>query len=209
MRIRNILICPVLTACLSFIAAAQAPAPASPPAKVAPAKSLDALLTGLEKDLVPLAEAMPADKYGFAPSADLFKSGTNADYKGVRTFAQMIAHLTQANYFFSLGMQGVQSPDEATGAKIKAVGTLTAKDDLVKALKDSFASAHTAIATLTPENAWDHAGRGPDDTRAELVGYAVAHARDHYGQLVEYLRMNGIVPPASQGRPLANPDKAN
>lgn len=208
MHLKRIITTTALSACCLIATApshAQAPAAVT---KVAPSKSLDGALSGLEKDLVPLAEAMPADKYSFAPSADLFKPGLNPDYKGVRTFAQTIAHLAQANYFFALNAQG-QKPDEAFSAKMAGIGKLTNKDDLVSALKDSFASMHKAVATITPENAWDHAGRGADDTRAEQALYAVAHARDHYGQLVEYLRMNGVIPPASQGKPLANPSKAN
>ena len=187
---------------------AQVAAPAAV-IKVDPAKSLDAVVAGLEKQLMPLAEAMPEDKYNFAPSSDLFKPGVAVDYKGVRTFGQQLAHIIQANDFFFLGVQGISKPDAATAAKLAAISKLTQKDDLIKALKDSFAGAHMAVATLTPENAWDHAGRGPTDTRAEEVTHAVAHAYDIYGQLVEYLRMNGIAPPASQGRPLANPDKVN
>ena len=208
MHFRRIITTTVLSACCLIATTPSNAQTSAAVTKVAPAKSLDAALSGLEKDLVPLAEAMPADKYNFAPSSDLFKPGLNPDYKGVRTFAQTIAHLAQANYFFALNAQG-QKPDDAFGAKMKEIGNLTSKDDLVKTLKDSFASMHTAIATITPENAWDHAGRGPDDTRAEQALYAVAHTRDHYGQLVEYLRMNGIIPPASQGKPLANPSKAN
>lgn len=191
---------------------AQAPVPASTPvatAKLDPAKSLDAAVTGLEKQLVPLAEAMPAEKYSFAPSSDLFKPGVTVDYKGVRTFGQLLAHIIQANDFFFLGVQGIAKPDAAMTAKLAAIGKLTEKEDLIKALKESFASAHEAVATLTPENAWEHAGRGATDTRAEEVTHALGHSYDIYGQLVEYLRMNGIVPPASEGRPLANPSKTN
>jgi uncharacterized damage-inducible protein DinB len=211
MRFKGMVTVVALLVCYGSVPAAlcaQAPAPAAV-AKVEPAKSLDAAVTGLEKQLVPLAEAMPADKYSFAPGSDLFRPGVAADYKGVRTFGQLLAHIIQANDFFFLGVRGVAKPDEATAAKLTAIGKLTEKEDLVKALKESFASAHEAVATLTPENAWDHAGRNATDTRAEEVTHALGHSYDIYGQLVEYLRMNGIVPPASEGRPLANPGKTN
>ena len=211
MRFKQIATTVVLVASYGSITAtlcAQAPAPAAI-AKVEPAKSLDAAVTGLEKQLVPLAEAMPAEKYSFAPSGDLFKPGGAVDYKGVRTFGQQLAHIIQANDFFFLGVQGMGKPDAAMTAKLAAIGKLTEKEDLIKALKESFVTAHAAVATLTPENAWDHAGRGATDTRAEEVTHALGHSYDIYGQLVEYLRMNGIVPPASEGRPLANPAKTN
>jgi uncharacterized damage-inducible protein DinB len=194
--------------CVTTILHAQTPAPAAI-ANLDPAKGLDVAVTGLEKQLVPLAEAMPAEKYSFAPSSDSFKPGVTVDYKGVRTFGQLLAHIIQANDFFFLGVQGIAKPDAAMTAKLAAIGKLTEKDDLIKALKESFASAHEAVATLTPENAWEHAGRGATDTRAEEVTHALGHSYDIYGQLVEYLRMNGIVPPASEGRPLANPGKTN
>lgn len=193
------------TASVMYAQAADTPAPI----QTEPSKSLDALIAGLEKKLVPLAEAMPAEKYNFAPSNDQFKIGSEVNYKGVRTFAQQLAHIIQANDFFFLGVKGVAKPDAETTAKLAAIGKLTRKDDLLNALKESFASAHAAVATLTSENAWDHAGRGATDTRAEEVGHAVGHAYDIYGQLVEYLRMNDIVPPDSEGKPLANPGKTN
>jgi len=211
MRFKRIVTTVALAACYSSVTAtlhAQTPVPAAI-AKIDPAKSLDAAVSGLEKQLVPLAEAMPAEKYSFAPSSDLFKPGVAVDYKGVRTFGQELAHIIQANDFFFLGVKGIAKPDAETTAKLAAIGKLTEKEDLIKALKESFASAHEAVATLTPENAWEHAGRGATDTRAEEVTHALGHSYDIYGQLVEYLRMNGIVPPASEGRPLANPAKTN
>jgi len=211
MRFKRIVTTVALVASYGSVTAtlhAQTPAPAAI-AKIDPAKSLDAAVTGLEKQLVPLAEAMPADKYSFAPNSDLFKPGVTVDYKGVRTFGQELAHIIQANDFFFLGVKGIAKPDAEATAKLAAIGKLTEKDDLIKALKESFARAHEAVATLTPENAWEHAGRGATDTRAEEVTHALGHSYDIYGQLVEYLRMNGIVPPASEGRPLANPAKTN
>jgi hypothetical protein len=76
---------------------------------------------------------------------------------------------------------------------------LKKKDDVVTALAGSFAFAHKAIATLTPVNAFQVI-KSPEpgfQTRATLASFGISHAYDHYGQMVEYLRMNGIVPPAS------------
>lgn len=157
-----------------------------------PAKALDSMLSGLESEFVGVAEAMPADKYNFAPSADYFKSGATVNYKGVRTFAEMVAHVTVANYHYF----GAFSPTPPT-VDAKAIGNLTSKDDLVKALKASFAYGHQAIATITAQNAFQSLNPKYPMTPATLAAGAVAHAFDHYGQLVEYLRMNGIVPPAS------------
>jgi len=157
-----------------------------------PAKALDKMLSGMESEFVGVAEAMPADKYNFAPSADYFKPGATTDFKDVRTFAQQIAHVTQANYHYF----GSFAPTQPT-VDVKAIANLTSKDDLVKALKDSFAYGHAAIASITPQNAFQVINPKNPVTPATQAAGAVAHAFDHYGQLVEYLRMNGIVPPAS------------
>jgi hypothetical protein len=158
---------------------------------VDPAKSFDAMLSGFEKEMMGVANAMPADKYNFAPSAAVFVPSQKPEYTGVRTFGAMVIHIAQANYFYSSGLSGLK-PD----VNVKGLSDLKDKEQIVAALTASFAFTHKAIATLTPANAFESV-RG-DTTRASLAGGVVAHGFDHYGQLVEYLRMNGIVPPASQ-----------
>src|SRR5690348_1369244 len=194
---RMIAIC-ALAACCAIGAQAQSgavkgPAPGT---KIEPAKSFDALLDIYEPEMMGVVKAMPAEKYNFAPSAAIFKSDQKTDYlspnnKGVRTFGQMVGHVAQANYFLASTLSGLK-PD----VDVKAIGDLTDKDKLVAALEGSFAFAHKAIGTMTPENAFESV-RG-EQTRASMAGFLVAHGFDHYGQLVEYLRMNGMIPPASQ-----------
>jgi uncharacterized damage-inducible protein DinB len=76
---------------------------------------------------------------------------------------------------------------------------LSSKDDVVKALKDSYAFAQQAMETITPENAFEKIAKvDGTDTRASIAALGLAHSNDHYGQMVVYLRMNGIVPPASR-----------
>ncbi len=157
---------------------------------ISPAKSFDEMLTGFEKEMMGVAGAMPADKYNFAPSAAVFAPSQKTEYTGVRTFGAMVIHIAQANYFYG-GAVGKMKPD----VDVKALGDLKEKDKIIAALEASFAFTHKAIATLTPANAFESV-RG-DTTRASLAGGVVAHGFDHYGQLAEYLRMNGIVPPAS------------
>ena len=79
---------------------------------------------------------------------------------------------------------------------------MTVKADIIKYLKDSFAFGHKAVATLTPSNLVQpiSSSGGRPTTRLFQATFAAAHAFDHYGQLVEYLRMNGIIPPASRGQ---------
>ena len=162
--------------------------------KTSPAKALDALLSVYEQDAMGVVKTMPADKYNFAPSRAIFAAGQGAKFDTVRTFVQQVTHVTEANYYFYSAVGGMK-PDVDT----KALGKITTKDEAVAALAASFAFAHKAIATITPENAFEPIK--PIDgqsTRATLAAFGVAHGYDHYGQLVEYLRMNGIVPPGSK-----------
>jgi hypothetical protein len=183
-----------LTACCMTGARAQmGQAPPKVPAGtiIEPGKSLDALLKIYEDNIMGAVNAMPADKFSFAPSPAIFKADQTTSYDKVRTFGEMVAHIAQANYYFFSTLGGAK-PD----VDMKAMGGLTSKDDTVKALAGSFAYAHKQLATLTAANAF--ASVKDDMTKTSMAAFGIAHMCDHYGQLVEYLRMNGIVPPASQ-----------
>lgn len=159
-----------------------------------PSTALDAQLSMIEGEMMGAVKAMPADKYGFAPSQAIFAPGQRTEFAKVRTFAQQATHVAEANYFFYSGVSGLK-PD----VDMKAILTLTNKEDVVAALAGSFVFAHKAIATITPANAFETLKVEEPGlwTRATLASFGVAHAFDHYGQMVEYLRMNGVVPPAS------------
>jgi uncharacterized damage-inducible protein DinB len=153
--------------------------------QAAPADVYNHLMGMLEKEIVSAADALPADKYSFAP--------TQGEFKGVRTFGSQVKHLAESNYEF---FEGWNVPGEVKEADIEK---LTSKDDIMKALRDSFAYAHKAIDTITAQNAFEVMGSGEHkSTRAGLAAFCIAHSMDHYGQMVVYLRMNGIVPPASR-----------
>ncbi|HZQ44568.1 MAG TPA: DinB family protein [Acidobacteriaceae bacterium] len=161
----------------------------APGTAMSPVQAEDELLNLFEHEFMGVAKAMPADKYSFAPP-----STNGAKYEGVRTFAQEISHVTLANYFFASKILGEKVPVDP-----KTINGLTGKDELLKAAGESFAYAHKAIASITPENAYV-AFDGVDGlhTRAVIASFIAAHGYDHYGQMVEYLRMNGIVPPGSK-----------
>lgn len=118
----------------------------------------------------------------------------------MRTFAQQIKHVAASNYLIWSPITGEKAPDNANEGK--GPDNMTAKADIVRYLKDSFAFGHKAVATLNESNAVQPitSGSGKPTTRLFLATFAAAHAFDHYGQMVEYLRMNGIVPPASRGK---------
>jgi uncharacterized damage-inducible protein DinB len=145
------------------------------------------LLSLLEKEFVSAAEAMPDDKFDFAPPA------AAGDFKGVRSFSEQLKHVSDANYYF-FNTTGASEAD--LKAKGEAIAKLKTKAEIVQGLKDSFTQAHAYVDSITPENAFVTTASG---TRAGMASFGMAHLMDHYGQLVVYLRMNGIVPPASRG----------
>ena len=169
----------------------QAPPKVPAGTVIEPGKSMEALLKIYEDEITGAVNAMPADKFNFAPSPAIFKADQGVKYETVRTFGAMVAHIAQANYYF-FGTLGGAKPD----VDMKAIGDMTSKEDTVKALAGSFAYAQKQLATLTAANAF--ASVKDDQTKTSMAAFGIAHMCDHYGQLVEYLRMNGIVPPASQ-----------
>jgi hypothetical protein len=145
----------------------------------------------LEHDLVPAVEAMPEDKFGFAPS--------NGEFKGVRTFAEQIKHIAAVNYELGAAILSEKPPvdigDESGPASV------TSKADILKYLNDSFVYVHKAIDTINEKNLTGTVKSPFGEYKVTRLGLATTvawHGFDHYGQVVEYLRMNGIVPPASR-----------
>jgi len=162
--------------------------------RMSPVKAQEELLNIFEQQFMGVAQAMPADKYGFAPTAAIFVATQGVKYDGVRIFAQQISHVTTANYYFASKILGEKMPVDP-----KSIDALTTKEELLKAAADSFAYAHKALASITPENAYTTI-EGVDGlhTRSVIASFISAHGYDHYGQMVEYLRMNGVVPPGSK-----------
>jgi uncharacterized damage-inducible protein DinB len=152
---------------------------------------LDHNITSVEKELVPAAEAMPEDKYDFVPSG--------GEFKGVRSFAAQVKHIAAVNYVIAAAILGEKPPVD-TGEEA-GPASMTSKADIVKFLKDSFAYAHKA--TLSVSDA-DAVKMGPNPfgkdqvLRMAVPSWIPGHCFDHYGQMVVYLRLNGIVPPASR-----------
>jgi uncharacterized damage-inducible protein DinB len=180
----------------SAAASGAPPAPATQQAaQPAPtiASVVDSEISGIEKEIVAAAEAMPEDKFNFSPESLKIPG---SEYKGVRTFAGQVKHVAVANHFLWAPLTGDTVPEG--WEKDNAPENLKSKAEIVQFLKESFALGHKAAATLTAENILQSAGHGKS-TRLFLATFGVAHAYDHYGQMVEYLRMNGIVPPASRG----------
>ncbi len=163
--------------------------------------TLDFQLSIEEREVVGLADAMPEDKYSFAP--------TNGEFKGVRTFAQQAKHIATVNnrFFGAILGQPVAAPASEFEAE-NGPDSIQTKAQVLQYLRDSFALGHKAIATINADNAFTPM-KDPAApflrTPAATVIFDCAHTMDHYGQMVEYLRDNGIVPPASRQRRPANP----
>ncbi|HMG66103.1 MAG TPA: DinB family protein [Chitinophagaceae bacterium] len=147
----------------------------------------------IESHIVALAEAMPADKFDFTPESLDIKG---SDFKGVRSFAGQIKHLATDNFAIWSPVTG--DPLRADITDVNGPGSIKTKEDILKYLKDSFAQGHKAIATLTEKNATELLDfRGSKYARLDLAFYALTHSNEHFGQMVVYLRMCGIVPPSS------------
>jgi uncharacterized damage-inducible protein DinB len=157
-------------------------------------KVLDDQIRSAEREIVGLAEAMPADKYGFRPTA--------GEFKNVRTFSQQMTHIASILYGISAAALGEKDPSEI-GQEENGPSSIADKAAAVKYLKDAFAYAHKAASAVTTANAMDmmQSPFGSRKTpRIDLVTTLMFHSFDHYGQAVVYARMNGVVPPASRGQ---------
>jgi hypothetical protein len=157
------------------------------------ASTVDRAISTVERVIVGAAEAMPEGKFNFSP-ASLNLPG--AGYLGVRTFSLQVKHIAASNYALWSPLTGEKFPENFIGGN--GPEDLKTKVEILKFLKDSFALGHRAAATLATQNMLEPA-ENTKSPRLNLVEFAVAHAFEHYGQMVEYLRMNGIVPPASRG----------
>ena len=171
---------------------ASQPQTTQPPATIASA--VDREISGVEKQILDAAMAMPEDKFNFSPES---LNIPGADYKGVRSFAVQVKHIAASNYFLWSGLTGDKLPANLKDGN--GPEDVKSKAEILKFLQDSFALGHKAAATLTTENVLQIPEHSKS-TRLRLATFAVAHAFNHYGQMVEYLRMNGIVPPASRGK---------
>jgi uncharacterized damage-inducible protein DinB len=169
---------------------------AATPAQAKPtfAAVYDKLISSVEKEVVDAATAMPEDKFNFAPTGP-------GEFKGVRTFAMQAKHIAAVNYMVGAALLQEKPPVDV-GEESGPVN-MTSKTDIMKYLQESFTYAHKAAASLNESNILEQVKAPWGDrpvTRLSLVTIMISHPYDHYGQMVEYLRMNSIIPPASRGQ---------
>ena len=165
--------------------AAQSTAPPQPrPPQTYPA-FLQAQYASIKRYIIGSAETMPAEHFAFKPVPE------------VMTYAGLLRHIIDVQYGFCNGVKGGANP--ATG---KALDKLIDKAALVPAVKEAFAYCDDAFAALTNENALEMliVGTAPNQrqvARANQLTMVIAHGNEHYGNLVTYMRIHGIVPPSS------------
>ena len=192
-----------LRSCLCLVFPCLVPAHAGsaqsvPPAAVDSAArkerhALQVFLGIVERTIESAAEAMPADKYDFAP--------TEGEFRGVRTFRRQVKHLAATNYILAAAALGQDPPADAGDEA--GPDSVASKEDVLRYLHGSFVALGNAVAAIGGPPATVRTSpisplQGASATRPALVVEALIHAFDHYGQMVVYLRMNGVVPPASR-----------
>ena len=137
----------------------------------------------VSRQLVALAEAIPAEKYSWRPGP------------GVRSTSEVIMHIAIAN-FGLLNVTGPKLPPDLTSPDMEK--TVTAKADVVNWLKRSLDAVKTAHAAVKPADLQRKVKvDGRDATVDGMYLRIIVHANEHMGQLVAYARVNGIVPPWS------------
>lgn len=142
-----------------------------------------ALQTQTKRAIIAAAEKMPEAEYGFAPT------------DGVRTFGKLVGHVADAQYLFCSAASGQTNP--ALGIE----KSKTAKAELVEALKTAFAYCDKALDSLTDANAGEAVKFfGGERTRLNVYSFSAMHNYEHYGNMVTYMRIKGLVPPTSEPR---------
>ena len=130
------------------------------------------------------AEKMPEEQYAFKPDP------------AVRSFGQILGHIADADYLFCSAILGEKSPSPGIEK------TKTAKAELTSALHDAFAYCNRAYDTLTDANANETVKAfGQERNKLGVLWFNASHNLEHYGNLVVYMRMKGIVPPSSDPKP--------
>ena len=183
------LLCCSLAALAPSTAAAQAATTAAPTASAKAGGFQADLVADLDEameHLVQLAEAMPADKYGWRPG------------EGVRSFGEVLGHVA-AGYYAGAQALGSPVPAGVDPRKLEGVGDKAAAIASLRAAIDHFKAAVTAVADADLETPVELFGMKLNKRRVMLL--MQGHGHEHTGQAIAYARMNGVVPPWSQPQP--------
>jgi hypothetical protein len=210
----------IVAAVLMSLAALRAPAaraqagvsapPETPPREPTAAElsahetvgtALMRIFGGQEFEFRSAAEAMPEDKYSFRPAMPV-KPTEPAPFgpTDLRTFADQVKHVACSNFAFAAELDGKKPPVDCDKGGPSPAKT---RAELLTYLRNSFAAMNNSLNAVTGKNMYEpiEGPYGGPNTRLGLAGLAIWHVADHYGQLVVYLRLSGIVPPASRAKP--------
>lgn len=145
--------------------------------------STKALYSMAKNNITRAAEKMPEENFAFKATPE------------VRSYGQLVGHVADANYMFCSAALGEQPPVRGIEKE------KTTKADLVQALKDSFAYCDKAYDGMTDAVAAQKAKLfGSERAKLGILDFNVVHDYEHYGNMVTYLRLKGIVPPSSEPR---------
>jgi uncharacterized damage-inducible protein DinB len=142
--------------------------------------------------IVRTAEKMPEENYGLRPGSQ----------QEVRTFGQQVGHVADYNYLWCSEAKGEKNPN--AGNNLEKLAT---KPELMKALNDAFSYCDDVYNSLTDASGAEmiditqESGRKTRNLRMGLLIQNYGHNNEIYGSMVIFLRMKGIVPPASEPRP--------
>ncbi len=156
---------------------------------------------GQEFEFRSAAEAMPEDKYGFRPAMPVKPMEAAAfGPTDLRTFAEQVKHVACSNFAFAAELDGKTPPP---GCDKGGPNPAKTRAELLLYLRDSFAAMNHSLNAVNSKNMYDpiEGPYGGPNTRLGIAGLAIWHTADHYGQIAIYLRLNGIVPPASRANP--------
>jgi uncharacterized damage-inducible protein DinB len=183
MKLTRSFVCAVLAIGLSSPALRAQQKPASSPNPVS--QAIRDTWEGAKRNIKESADQMPDADYSFKPT------------DSVRTFGQILAHLAGASYLYCSSARGEKSPHEEDDFE----KTATTKAQIVKVLNDSIAycdAAYTGLTDRTAAEVVPMAFGGKDAARASALIRNVGHYQEHYGNLVTYFRIKGMVPPSSR-----------
>ncbi|HYL62371.1 MAG TPA: DinB family protein [Candidatus Methylomirabilis sp.] len=166
-----------------------------------PGKALSRQWGYQEYEVRSAAEAMPEEKWSYRPAQGMFKNDKpEFGPAELRTFAEQVKHVACSNFAFAAELDGTKPPEACDKGGPSPAHT---RGELLVYLRDSFAALKKSLSAVTAQNMYDPI-EGPyatPNTRLGLAQVCVWHAADHYGQMALYLRLNGIVPPASRPNP--------
>jgi hypothetical protein len=159
------------------------------------ADAFNGQVSSIEREVLALAQALPANKYDFAP--------TNGTFTGVRTYALQVRHIATIMYQIAASVAGEKAPVDL-GSSDNGPDSLKTKDQIIEYLKGAIAFAHKAMLSMNAKNQLDQVPSpfgGGTQSRLQVAAFLGLHTYDHYGQMVVYARMNGISPGANIPRP--------